>query len=178
MRQLIILPFAALALAACGSSSDDGTLGTEISIDATTDEGNPVKASSDGKTGEIAIDVPGFKANIAMPKIKLDADNFDIDGVKLYPGSKVISMKIDQITRTTGSAGDNNGTVRISFDAPATPDVVKAWFSEKLTGNDKFTVNPTANGFAGTNKDGDPFTLDLRPGVTGHTTGSMIISAS
>ncbi len=178
MRQLIILPFAALALAACGASSDDATPGTDISIDATIDEGNPVKASSDGKTGEIAIDVPGFKANIAMPKIKLDADNFDIDGVKLYPGSKVISMKVDQITRTAGSASDNKGNVRISFDAPASPEVVKAWFLEKLTANDKLTVTPTASGFAGTSKDGDPFTLDLQPGETGHTTGSMIISAS
>lgn len=178
MRQFIILPIAALALAACGSSSDDATPGTDISIDATTNEGNPVKASSDGKTGEIAIDVPGFKANIAMPKIKLDADNFDIDGVKLYPGSKVISMKVDQITRSAGSADDKKGTVRISFDAPASTEVVKAWFLEKLTANDKLTVNPTASGFAGTSKDGDPFTLDLRPGETGHTTGSMIISGS
>jgi len=175
MRQLIILPFAALALATCGSSSDGATPGTDISIDVTTDEGNPVKASSDGKTGEIAIDVPGFKANIAMPKIKLDADNFDIDGVKLYPGSKVISMKVDQVTR---SAGDNKGNVRISFDAPASPEVVKAWFLEKLTANDKLTVKSTVSGFAGTSKDGDPFMLDLRPGETGHTTGSMIISAS
>lgn len=174
MRRFIILPFAAFALAACGSRSDDATPGTDISIDATTEEGNPVKASSDGKTGEIAIDVPGFKATIAMPKIKLDADNFDIDGVKLYPGSKIVSMKVDQVTR---GAGDKRGNVRISFDAPATPDIVKAWFLEKLTANDKLTVNPTKNGVAGTNKDGDPFTLDLQPGETGHTSGSVIISA-
>ena len=87
-------------------------------------------------------------------------------------------MKVDQITRSAGSTGDDKGNVRISFDAPASPDVVKAWFLEKLTANDKLTVNPTASGFAGTSKDGDPFTLDLRPGEAGHTTGSMIISGS
>jgi hypothetical protein len=177
MHRLMILPFVALALAACGSNADDGTTGTDISIDAVTDEGNPVKASSDGKTGEVAIDVPGFKANIAMPKVKLDADNFDIDGVKLYPGSKVISMKVDQVMRSAGSSDNKKGSVRIGFDAPATPDVVKTWFLEELKGNDKFTVSPTGSGFAGTNEDGDPFTLDLRPGTTGHTTGSMMISA-
>lgn len=174
MRQLIILPFAALALAACGSKADDGKPGTDISIDAVTDEGAPVKASSDGKTGEIAIDVPGFKANIAMPKIKLDADNFDIDGVKLYPGSKVTAMKVNQ---TEGSSDGKKGNVSIRFDAPATPDVVKAWFVEKLTGNDKFTVTQTANGISGTGKDGEPFMLDLQPGETGQTIGSMTISA-
>ncbi|MEK6638077.1 MAG: hypothetical protein AABY88_08345 [Pseudomonadota bacterium] len=173
MRQLIILPFAALALTACGTKSDDGNPGTDISIDATTDEGSPVKASSDGKTGEIAIDVPGFKANIAMPKIKLDADNFDIDGVKLYPGSKIVSMKAEERKHDTG---DGKGNVQIRFDAPATPDVVKAWFVEKLTGNNKFTITQTASGLTGRNEDGAPFTLDAQPGATGHTVGTIIIS--
>jgi hypothetical protein len=177
MHRFLIIPLAALALVGCGSSADDGSSGTDISIDAVSDEGTPIKASSDGKTGEVAINVPGFKANIAMPKVKLDADNFDIDGVKLYPGSKVISMKVDQVMRSTGSNDNKRGSVRIGFDAPATPDVVKTWFLKELKGNDKFTVSPTASGFAGTNEDGDPFTLDLRPGITGHTTGSMVISA-
>ncbi len=177
MRQLIIPPFAALALVACGSKSDDGKAGTDISINAVTDEGNPVKASSDGKTGEVAIDAPGFKASIAMPKIKLDADNFDIDGVKLYPGSKVTAMKLDQLAGTKDSESEKRGTVRIRFDAPAAPDVVKAWFVEKLTGNDKFTVTQSINGISGTGKDGEPFMLDLQPGESGHTMGSMTISA-
>lgn len=173
MHRLMILPFVALALAACGSNADDGTTGTDISIDAVTDEGNPVKASSDGKTGEVAIDVPGFKANIAMPKVKLDADNFDIDGVKLYPGSKVTSMKIDK-----PSKGNDNANVRISFDAPASPDVVKTWFLEKLGDDDKFTVTATATGITGTGKDGDPFSLELQPAEAGHSNGTIIVSGS
>jgi hypothetical protein len=171
MRYLIIFPFAALALAACGSTNDDGKPGTDISIDAATDSGKPVKASSDGKTGEIAIDVPGFKANIAMPKIKLDADNFDMNGVKLFPGSKVTSMNLSQL-----SEDKDKGSVRISFDAPATPEIVKAWFLEKLANEDEFSVSQTVNGIRGTVKGGEPFVLDLKPGESGHTIGTLAIS--
>jgi hypothetical protein len=173
MRQFLIAPLVALALTACGSNADDGKTGTDISIDAVSEKGNPIKASSDGKTGEVAIDLPGFKANIAMPKINLDADNFDIDGVKLYPGSKVTSMKVEAL-----SGKKDNGNVRISFDAPAAPDVVKAWFLEEISGNKKLTVSATATGLTGTNEDGDPFTLDLQPGEAGHSIGSIAISGS
>ena len=123
MRYSIMIPFAALALTACGASADDGKTGTDISIDATTDEGEVVKASSDGKTGEVEINAPGFKASIAMPKVNLDSENFDMDGAKLYPGSKILSMKVDNVMRAAGTKGDGGGTVRIRFDSPAAPDV-------------------------------------------------------
>lgn len=176
MRQFIIIPFAALALAACGSNADDGTTGTDISIDATTDEGGVVKASSDGKTGEVAINAPGFKANIAMPKVNLDADNFEMNGAKLYPGSKILSMKVDNVMRAAGTKSDGSATVRITFDSPATPDVVKAWFLNKLVSTAKYSLTATPDGMTGTNEDGDPFTLNLRPGEKGHSIGTMIVS--
>jgi hypothetical protein len=176
MRHLIILPFAALALAACGSNTGDGKPGTDISIDATTDEGNIVTASSDGKTGEVAINAPGFKANIAMPKVNLDADNFEMNGAKLYPGSKILSMKVDNVMRAAGTKSDGGATVRISFDAPATPDVVKAWFLEKLVSTAKYNLTATPEGMTGTTEDGDPFTLNLRAGAAGHSIGTMIVS--
>jgi hypothetical protein len=177
MRSLILFPFVALTLAACGASADDGKTGTDISINATTDEGQPVKASTDGKTGEVSVDVPGFKANIAMPKVNLDSDNFDLNGAKLYPGSKVTSMKVDAVTRAAGAADDGKATVRISFDAPATPDVVKAWFLEKLTDTAKFKLTETPTGMTGTNEDGEPFTLNLRAGATGNSIGTIIASS-
>jgi hypothetical protein len=176
MRQSIILPFVALSLTACGASADDGKIGTDISIDATSDEGGVVKASSDGKTGEVAINAPGFKANIAMPKVNLDADNFEMNGAKLYPGSKILSMKVDNVMRAAGTKGDGGATVRISFDSPATPDVVKAWFLEKLVNTAKYSLTATPEGMTGTNEDGDPFTLNLRAGETGHSIGMMIVS--
>jgi hypothetical protein len=176
MNKLLIVSLAALALSGCSSSADDGTLGTDISIDAVSDEGTPVKASADGKTGEVAINVPGFKANIAMPKIKLDSEDFEMNGVKLYPGSKILSFKLDNVMRAAGTEGGGAATVRISFDSPATPDVVKAWFLEKLVNTAKYKLTATPTGMTGTNEDGDPFTLSLRSGEIGHSIGSMVVT--
>lgn len=171
MRYLIFVPLLALSLAACGADADDGKPGTDINIDVVTDEGKPVKASSDGKSGEIAIDIPGFKANIAMPKIKLDADNFDLGKVKLYPGSAVSAMKVERAGKDA-----EYGTVTVHFDAPATPEVVKAWFLEKLTEQDGFTVAATATNISGTNEDGEPFALEVAPAADGHSSGTISIS--
>jgi hypothetical protein len=176
MRQFLIVSFAALIVCGCGSSADDGTPGTDIRIDTVSDEGTPLKASADGKTGEVAIDAPGFKANIAMPKIKLDAGDFEMNGVKLYPGSKILSFKLDNVMRAAGTKSDGGATVRISFDSPAAPDVVKAWFLEKLTSTAKYTLTATPTGMTGTNEEGDPFTLDLRSGENGHSIGSMVVT--
>lgn len=176
MHRFLVAPLAALALSGCGSNADDGTPGADISIDSVTDEGTPIKASADGKTGEVAIDVPGFKANIAMPKVNLDAGDFEMNGAKLYPGSKILSMKVDNVMRAAGTKGDGSATVRISFDSPATPDVVKAWFLEKLVDTAKYKLTATPTGMTGTNEDGDPFTLTLRPGETGHSIGTIIVT--
>jgi hypothetical protein len=111
-----------------------------------------------------------------MPKVNLDADNFEMNGAKLYPGSKILSMKVDNVMRAAGTKGDGGATVRISFDSPATPDVVKAWFLEKLVNTAKYSLTATPEGMTGTNEDGDPFTLNLRAGETGHSIGMMIVS--
>ena len=177
MRALLILPFAMFALSACGASADDGTTGTDISVNMTSDEGGVVKASADGKTGEVVLDAPGFKANIAMPKINMGADNFNMNGVSLYPGSKVISMNIDNVMRVAGTKGPDGATVRIAFDSPAKPEVVKAWFLDKLVKTAKYKLTATLNGMTGKDEKGNPFTLDLRPGSPGHSIGNMAISS-
>lgn len=173
MRSIYLLPLMALALTACGTADDDGKPGTDIAIDIKTDEGKPVQASADGKTGAVAVNIPGFKAEIALPKIKLGADDFDINGVKLYPGSSVLAMAIAQ---EPGNADITN--VKLSFDAPAAPDVVKRWFVEKFGEKSGMTVTSTATGLTGTTDDGDPFTLELKPGEAGHSIGAIAITTS
>jgi hypothetical protein len=177
MRNVLILSSAVLVLTACGAKADDATPGTDISIATTTDEGGIVKATSDGKTGTVAIDAPGFKANIAMPKLNMGADNFNMNGVNLYPGSKIISMNVDNVMMAAGSKGPSGATVRIAFDSPAKPEVVKAWFLDKLVKTAKYKLTATPEGMTGKDEKGNPFTLNLRPGSEGHSIGNMTISS-
>lgn len=172
MRTLILVSALAMTLAACSGAAEDNKTGTDIAIDLKTDEGAPVMARADGKTGDITIDIPGFKANIAMPKIELDADNFDISGVKLYPGSKIISMKIDQKDAQTDET-----KVEVQFDAPAPPDVVKGWFMEKFAAESGVTVAASADSIAGKTEDGDPFAISLKPGSAGNSMGTVSITS-
>lgn len=172
MRSFILVSALAMTLAACSGANDENKTGTDIAIDLKTDEGTPLSARADGKTGDFAIDIPGFKANIAMPKIALDADNFDISGVTLYPGSKIVSMNINQ---TDAQAGETR--VEVKFDAPASPDVVKGWFMEKFAGTNGVSVSGSATGLSGETEDGDPFAIALAPGTTGNSLGTVSITS-
>ncbi|RJF90339.1 hypothetical protein [Sphingomonas cavernae] len=156
-------------LAACGKSDDAGN-GTAISIQGKTDKGQNASASADAD-GRVNINLPGFKADVNLPKIALDADNMDIGGVKLYPGSKVTAVNI----LGDGEAAGDQDKVTIVFDAPADAATLKTWFTEKMSA-ENFTLAASANGLSGKTDDGEPFTLDFGAGAAGHTTGTFTIS--
>ncbi len=94
-RSILISTVAVCALSACGSR-DDGKDGTNISINA-KDENGVVAINADGKTGKVDVNLPGFSANLNLPKVMLDHSNFDLDGVKLYPGSNVRGVAVRRI---------------------------------------------------------------------------------
>ncbi len=174
MRTLIYLLSPLLVLTAC-SGKDDGTKGTDMTLNATSKEGESVQASADGNTGKVAVNLPGFKAEIDMPKIHLDTDDFEMNGAKLYPGSKISSVNV---TAKDNKAGKDNGNVRLTFSAPADLATVKAWFAKEMTEEAEFKLTPNANGLSGTNEDGDAFTLSLTPGAANETSGVLVMTGS
>lgn len=161
------LPFAlaalALPLAACGSNAEDGTT---IAINADGGDGN-VKAAVDGETGEVSLKLPGFSAKVDLPKIELDAEDFDLNGVHLYPGSQITTMNID--------GQEANSKVRIGFESPAAPETVRDWFQPKLA-DAGFTLHAEGTGLAGTTDEGKPFSMTLAPTGGDHTTGTITLS--
>ncbi|MDQ0248999.1 hypothetical protein J2W22_001046 [Sphingomonas kyeonggiensis] len=152
MRHLPLLLVLPLALAAC-----DGKGGTSISINATSDDGD------------------GFKGNFKLPAIKMTAENFDMDGVKLYPNSTITSFNIDAKDHP-GEAKDE-GKVVAAFTSPAALATVQRWFRDKLTAKG-FKFSEKGNGFAGTTEDGERFTLDLSADGGEKTSGKMEIVGS
>ncbi len=165
MRALLFLS-PALLLAACGGDGE----GTAISIQGNGADG-AVVASAD-KDGRIAIDLPGFKANLDIPSIKLDAGNFDLDGVKLPTGSTITTMNIAQ-NRDSNAAGGGDG-LAIRFHSPMTPVAVRDWFATRLA--DKgYALTANGDALVGRTDDGKAFRLGVTPSGTGEADGEIVI---
>ena len=165
MRPLLLA--ALLPLAACGG----GGPGTTISINASDANGN-VAFGADAN-GQLAIDSPLFKGKLKLPKIQLNASDFDMNGVHLYPGSTISGMTID--AKDGAASGDKDGGVRVSFESPAAPAVVRDWFRDKLT-TAGFKVADDGTGLSGKTDENDPFKLDLDADGANRSKGRIAIN--
>jgi len=162
-RNWLVLPLV-LALAACGDGSGDGN-GASISVNS--GEGNAsIKAD---KEGRVAVKLPGFEGSIKLPKFDLKAENFDVDGLKLYPGSTIASLNVD----ANRDAGGED-TVRVQFEAPAAADQVRSWFQEQMQAAG-FSVSAKDGQFSGKTGEGSDFTLKVDPAGDSKSRGTLTV---
>lgn len=166
MLRTALCALALVSLAACG----DGKEGSSFSINSSDSGGNASGASIDGK-GEATIDTPFFKGKVTLPKLKLDAKDFDMNGVHLYPGSTISGMNVDVKDRP---GNDNDGRVRVTFASPAAPATVRDWFKGKLNAAG-FKLSDKGNGLTGKTDEDKPFTLELTPDGTDKANGVITI---
>ncbi|RSV33536.1 hypothetical protein CA234_22455 [Sphingomonas sp. ABOLE] len=150
----LLLP---IALAACHGSAN-------INFDGNDSDGNSVISTD--SNGRIQIKAPGIQGSITLPKMPLDAKNFDIDGVTLYPGSTLKNLKVNDGT------GDKDGQVIVEFESPAAPTVVRDWFRDNMT-KQGFKVTTKDDNLIGTTDDGQPFALQLSASGDAKTKGLM-----
>jgi hypothetical protein len=162
MRTLALVTLAALALAGCGEREKKADSGTGVAV---WDDGKPAEAAAgSGEKGKFAMSLPGFDLKMDLPKAMFDKSDFEIDGVKLYPGSRITAMAI---AKAKDAKDDADTNVDIAFTAPADPETVRAYFVEKL--GDKLSTTAAGAPLAGTTDDGDAFTIELAPGPGGST---------
>jgi hypothetical protein len=159
---LLLLP----ALAACDGHGDGNT---SISIKADTGDGN-VSLSTD-KQGRTQIKAPGFEGSIKLPKLDIGAEDFDVNGVKLYPGSTIHDLSLDA---SDSAGGKDHAKVSVAFDAPASLDKVQAWFRDKMAAH-RFKIAPDGSGFTGTTDEGDPIAVELRADGAEKSTGRLTV---
>jgi len=158
MRFAFLIP-PMLLIAACGQQ-DEASDSPEISINAgDKDGGVQITTGKDG-SGKIKIGGEGGGIDINVPDF-VDFDvtgDFDIDGVKLYPGSHVTTVNVD----AQDKAGADNATVQLGFTSPAEPAKAADWMAGEFA---KKGVKITRSGdaLAGTDKDGDAFTINFAP---------------
>ncbi len=170
MRLLLIL-VPVLLLSACNGRDDANTQGTSVNITGKGEDGkDDVQIKADGSTGKVAIKVPGFEGKVSLPKIMLDRADFDIDGVKLFPGSKVNTLNVN----ADNTGGKDSTKVHVAFTSPADVAKVAAYFREALAKRDIAVTGGDAN-LAGRTEDGEPFVIALAPGAAGQTSGTVTL---
>lgn len=158
MRFACLIP-PIMLLAACGQSEEKKDA-PEISINAVDGKGGVQITSNKDGDGRLKIGGDGASIDMKIPDfVDLDVEgDFDIDGVKLYPGSKVTSVNVDASDRN----GADKATVQLGFTSPATPAKAADWmageFAKKGT-----KVARTGDVLAGKTRDGDDFKIDFGP---------------
>ena len=117
------------------------------------------------ESGHIAFNLPIAEGKLKVPTSMMHNGNFDIDGVKLMPGSSVTGFNLD--------AHDHGATVDMSFNAPASPDEVRSYYIDQFK---KQGVEAALAGEAvtGKSKDGSPFTIQVGPAQDG-SQGKIVV---
>lgn len=157
MRFAYLIP-PLMLLAACGQEEKTKD-GTEISINAGDEQGG-VQITSGKDGGKLKIDADGINLDLDIPDIadlNIDSD-FDIDGVKLYPGSKITTMDVNADSKN----GAKDAVVKFGFTAPAATKVAADWMAAEFA-KTSTKVTRTGDTLAGTAKDGDDFTIGFTP---------------
>jgi hypothetical protein len=169
MRRSILL-FPLLMLAACGDRGNDNKDGTSFTLDGKGEDGEDVAINADGKSGDVEIKVPGFEGKVSLPKININSTNFDIDGVKLYPGSSVSGMHVS----ADSGRDKHKEDVTFNFTSPADPAKVAAYLREAFA-EKKVVLAGGDAALSGTQADGDRFIIKLAPAAAGQTSGTISI---
>ncbi len=159
-RSVLILPL--MLLAACGQHDSDTKKkdATEVVINAKDDDGGKVRITSGKNGGKFTLNGDGVNINFDLPdfaKVNIDSD-FDINGVKLYPGSHVTSVNVDASSKEDKS----KATVRFGFTSPTTAPTAADWMAAEFAKKD-MKVTRSGDVLTGVDKDGDHFTIKFTP---------------
>ncbi|GEM_PF-2524278 len=108
----------------------------------------------DGGAANVSIDLPAVKGRFTLPSLKIETGDIDVDGVRLYPGARVIAVDL------SGEDGRSEGAVRIRFDADATPAQVRDYFVAAFR-EKGMAVDVAGNRITGRDRGGKPFAIIL-----------------
>ncbi|KTE46562.1 MULTISPECIES: hypothetical protein [unclassified Sphingopyxis] len=172
MRFAYLLP-PILLLAACGQE-EEKKAGPEISINAGDEHGGVQISSSKDGGGKVKIGGDGVDIDIEVPDF-VDFDvtgDFDIDGVKLYPGSQVTTVNVD----ATDKNGADKAVVKLGFISPAAPAKAADWMAGEFA-KKSIKVTRTGDTLAGKDKDGADFTIKFGPHGA-NSKGEVLITKS
>lgn len=166
---LTVVPLLLLGACEMKVGKDDGAKDSaSVKVDA---NGNVAIAANDGADG-VSVSVPGFEGKVKIPGMELGGDHMDIDGMKLYPGSKLSGINV------TDQSGAGTGVVEMRFTSAATPDKIAAYYAAAAPENDFTDVKVAeAKGVStvtARKSDGDRLTITINPAASG-SAGTILI---
>ena len=186
MTRSTLFVVAALALAACSDSkpveppeaSESGSPASDsnvsVSVDTAGDETRSAVSASagGGSTGDVEINLPGGGGmRVKLPDgIGKDfgKGSFEIEGVGLYPGATVQSLRVD-------AKDSNKASVQIGISAPADAAAVADWYQQQFEAK-KVKLTRRGERLSGTMDDGDAFTIALEGDGVGKAKGVVTIT--
>ncbi|MDX3883292.1 MAG: hypothetical protein QHC65_02635 [Sphingomonas sp.] len=137
----------------------------KVGQDDKADAGNGAAASSADNGGQVSLDIPGFSAKVDVPATSLGSDDMDIDGLRLYPGTRVTGVDV----KAAGDASANS--VRISYASADAPDKLKAYYEAAAKDKGFTSAASTREGAADvlnlTNAKGKKVRIAIEPAGTG-----------
>ncbi|MFK7840736.1 MAG: hypothetical protein AB8B54_00600 [Sphingorhabdus sp.] len=166
-KYLLLLTALPLALSACSKADDGSGVSVDFSDESKSDA-EKVKIGGGEEDSKFSIKADGFSMEVDLPAITLDSDDFDMNNVDLYPGSRVTSFDIQDVD------GDS-GKVQITFKAPSGVNDLADWYETQLTGHD-FEVARSGTNLSGKTDEGDPFSLSLSAISAEETKGVLAFS--
>jgi len=143
-RSVLLMPVALLA--GCNVHSNNPSNADE-NVTISADEG-----------GNVAFNLPFVRGQVKVPSGFMHNGDFDIDGVKLMPGSQVTGFSV--------FAKDKGSTLNMAFTAPASSDAVRSYFVGQFK-QKGVEVALAGDAVSGKTKDGSPFTIQVGPAATG-----------
>ena len=166
LRPALIL-VASLTLAACSDSKvETETPDNKVSIDS-----DAKATATDGESSKLELNLPGgIEAKINLPEGLGESGKFDIDGIGLYPGAVVRSVKVN----ASEAAATKRAEVQIGFSAPADAAVVADWYQQAFEAKNR-AVTRSGETLSGKDADGDDFTIVLTGAGAGKAKGLVTI---
>jgi hypothetical protein len=112
------------------------------------------------ESGHIAFNLPIAEGKLKVPASIMRNGDFDIDGVKLMPGSSVTGFSV--------FAADKGANVTMAFKASASADEVRSYYLDQFK---KQGVEAALAGDAvkGKTSDGSPFAIHVSGAGSGST---------
>jgi hypothetical protein len=141
-------------------------VGCNVHSKSPAESGDKVAIQAD-EGGNVAFNLPFVQGQVKVPSRMMHNGNFDIDGVKLMPGSSVTGVSV--------FAADKGSTVNMAFTAPASPDAVRSYFVDqfKQKGVEAALAGDVVTGKT---KDGSPYTIQVGQ-APGGSQGKIVIQS-